>query len=371
MNNFIRNRKKQFLYLGCILFLAGTTFFFLSKDQDLPKLLSVLQKADISFLMLGFFAMLLFFSFEAAGLRLLFGSLGYQAGFSRCLRYSFIDFYFSSITPGCCGGQPSQIFYMHRDGIPPGVSSLVLLLFNLAYHAAVLIIAFSSIALGGVRLLTALGSVRYLLIFGICAQLLLIMVFFTAVFSKKLLPSCANCMIGLFSKTSLLKNQAAVSEKIHSQIGEYQQGAGYIRSHPGLLCKGILLALLHLISLYSVSFWVYRALGLSHFNLITLIAMQSVLTLSVESLPIPGGMGITESCFLVLYGSIFGGGLVIPALLLCRGLNYYVFLLVGGAASALPGRPLSPSVKALSRRSSVSPGKNAAKSARSHAVSGI
>lgn len=73
---------------------------------------------------------------------------------------------------------------------------------------------------------------------------------------------------------------------------------------------------------------------LSGFTLCDLIAAQVALTLCVESLPIPGGMGVTESGFLLIYASIFGSKLVVPALLLTRGLNYYTGLLIGGIASA-------------------------------------
>ena len=61
--------------------------------------------------------------------------------------------------------------------------------------------------------------------------------------------------------------------------------------------------------------------------------MQASLTLSFESLPIPGGIGVAESSFLLLFGGVFGSTFVLPAMLLCRGLNYYLCLAVSGLVS--------------------------------------
>ena len=116
---------------------------------------------------------------------------------------------------------------------------------------------------------------------------------------------------------------------------EYQHGAAYIKKHPLLLCRTFLFTLLHLLSLYSVPIFVYQAFGLSGMGPVTLIALQAILTLSVESLPLPGGMGAAEKGFLMVYGSMFGPALILPATLVCRGINYYSFLIIGGIVTAI------------------------------------
>lgn len=41
-----------------------------------------------------------------------------------------------------------------------------------------------------------------------------------------------------------------------------------------------------------------------------------------------GGMGISEKLFLVIFAPIFGTGLLLPGMILSRGLGYYTELLV-------------------------------------------
>ena len=47
-------------------------------------------------------------------------------------------------------------------------------------------------------------------------------------------------------------------------------------------------------------------------------------------LPLPGGMGICETLFLNIFSPVFGG-LLLPGMVLSRGLGYYGELLISAA----------------------------------------
>ena len=51
--------------------------------------------------------------------------------------------------------------------------------------------------------------------------------------------------------------------------------------------------------------------------------LQAVISVSVDMLPLPGGMGISEGLFMVIFKKVFGEALLIPGLILSRGLGYY------------------------------------------------
>lgn len=329
----VENKKKQAISLLVILGMIGVTAYFLLRENELPQLFHLIAGVDLRYLLIGALVMFLFFCLEATSIRILLRSFSYPLPFSRCLNYSLIDFYFSSITPGCCGGQPSQIYYMYRDGIHVSSSSLALLLFNLCYHIGMMIIIACSLLIGGRALWSSLGILKYLMIYGAGAQLFLIFAFFAAVFSRRLMPMAVAAVLRVLAKLHIVKNPEAARQKVDAQIQEYQRGAAYMKANPLILLKILGLATLHLLSLYSIPFWIYKAFGLSGSSFLLIVAMQASLTLSFESLPIPGGIGVAESSFLLLFGGVFGSALVLPAMLLCRGLNYYLCLAVSGLVS--------------------------------------
>ena len=60
------------------------------------------------------------------------------------------------------------------------------------------------------------------------------------------------------------------------------------------------------------------------------MGLQLLLSVSVEMMPLPGAVGISESVFLVLYDAIFGARYLYSAVVLSRGISYYLPLLVSG-----------------------------------------
>ena len=51
-------------------------------------------------------------------------------------------------------------------------------------------------------------------------------------------------------------------------------------------------------------------------------------------LPLPGGMGISEAMFLDIFGGIFGSALLLPAMVISRGISYYTQLVLCGLVTA-------------------------------------
>lgn len=46
------------------------------------------------------------------------------------------------------------------------------------------------------------------------------------------------------------------------------------------------------------------------------------------ALPLPGGMGISEKLFMEMFLPIFGSTLLLPGMILSRGLGYYTELII-------------------------------------------
>ena len=58
-----------------------------------------------------------------------------------------------------------------------------------------------------------------------------------------------------------------------------------------------------------------------------MLFLQAVISVSVDMLPLPGGMGISETLFLTIFTPVFGT-LLLPGMVLSRGLGDYGELLI-------------------------------------------
>ena len=61
--------------------------------------------------------------------------------------------------------------------------------------------------------------------------------------------------------------------------------------------------------------------------MINIVLLQGMISVAVDMLPLPGGMGISEKLFLEMFVPVFGT-ITLPAMIVSRGLGYYTELLV-------------------------------------------
>ena len=101
-------------------------------------------------------------------------TMGYRLKPLQALKYSMIGFYFSSITPSSSGGQPAQVYFMKKDNIEVGHSSLSLLVMVMFYQIAMLGSALVLFLLQGALIRQNFGGVIYLVIYGAAVNLILI-----------------------------------------------------------------------------------------------------------------------------------------------------------------------------------------------------
>ncbi len=327
--------KKNRLHLLFTGFLALLTFALLLRSDGKMTFLQSIKQADLRFLLVGLIALFLFLLMEALSLQTLFKSFNIRPGLPRIFRYTLADFYVSSITPGACGGQPTKLYFMGRDNIPLGVSSLCVLLFNTCYHISMLLIVAAAWLTGSLQPITSHTGLRWLFLYGTLIQLALVIVFISLAFSKTLAPKLLHALIHTLSKVKLIREAQKWHTRLDEQTALYHSGSTYFRNNPGVLIRTLIYTTLHLLLLYSLPYWVYRSLGLSGVGLLTLLFLQAGLTIGVESLPLPGGLGANEGGFLVVFAGIFPKEILLSALFLSRGLNYYLGLTIGGISTWL------------------------------------
>ncbi|MBC8542884.1 lysylphosphatidylglycerol synthase transmembrane domain-containing protein [Bianquea renquensis] len=333
MSSFMEDKKKMWVSTLFLVALMAGTFFFLLRDISWSMLMDTLRKVNPIFIPLGFALMVCFVACEAINIRMILRQVGMRVPFFRCLRYSFVGFYFSSITPSASGGQPAQAYYMNKEGIPVSLSSLTLLVIVAIYQLVMMIYAlvcfiwkFEFVS-GGVQ------GIGFLVIFGFIFNSCLFFFIVATIFSKKWLRKGIMACAGFLHRVHILKDLAKVEKWLDRQIREYQEGAAFIRRNPKVLGKVLLVTVVQLSCQFLVPYCVYLAFGLRQYGPMDLIAVQALLNVAVVALPLPGAVGATEGSFLLVYKLFFSQTQILPAMLLSRGISFYGFVVISGIVS--------------------------------------
>ncbi len=107
----------------------------------------------------------------------------------------------------------------------------------------------------------------------------------------------------------------------------YRETAAYLKAHKGVIVSVILITFVQRMALFAVTWMVYLSLRLKGTPAQDIVLLQGVISVSVDMLPLPGGMGISETLFLKIFRTVFAV-LTLPAMVLSRGLSYYSQLLI-------------------------------------------
>ena len=322
------DKRKSLVGIGLILALMLFTGYMLFRDMSFSRLAGTLSQLNPLWLLAGLGMMFLFVGSEAMCSRIILGRLGHKVRYRRCLGYSFVGFYVSSITPSATGGQPAQVYYMSRDNIPAAHGALNMMLIAVCYQVVVigyaLVCALTHFDLvrnlgGGLGLLLLYGT----LVNGVLTAGMLCLMF---------LPNAARKLTGgvlrLLVKVHIIRDEEKARQRLEKQMEEYRRGAECVKANPGMVPALLAITVVQLTALFSVPVMVYFAFGLSGSSPLNIIATQALVTLAVSNLPLPGAVGASEGGFVTAMALFFGAGLVTPAVLVSRGISFYSFLLL-------------------------------------------
>ena len=124
MNNYKKTIKNLIIFILLIII----TFALIFQNQDFGKILNIAFSVNKIYVLLGIIAMTCYFILEGANIKNILNALGENTTLTKAFKYSLIGFFFSGITPAATGGQPMEIYTMHKDGIKVAYGTMALLL---------------------------------------------------------------------------------------------------------------------------------------------------------------------------------------------------------------------------------------------------
>ncbi|MGN0614754.1 lysylphosphatidylglycerol synthase transmembrane domain-containing protein [Ruminococcus flavefaciens] len=317
--------------IGLILVITLFTLNLIFKEQELPEIISDLKLADPRWIALGAAAAIFFVAGESSIIHYMLRVLDQKTSFLRCLKYSFIGFFFSYITPSSTGGQPMQMYHMKKDKIKIGYSTLIMLLITIAYKSVLVLLALGFLIFNFDTVALYAEDMKWLIVLGFALNLafisLLLLVFIKPIWARAL----GIKVVELLTKLHIMKrrNKEKYTEKLIRICDTYAMGADYIKKNLSVVFNVFLMTAVQRICLFSITWIIYRAYGMNETRYIDILTIQIMIAVAVEMLPLPGAAGITEGCFLLAFTEIFTMERVKPALLISRGLNFYLILLIG------------------------------------------
>jgi len=288
----------------------------------------------------GVYALIALLLFGAAllaeGLKryvLLRASIRHNGLFGVGVRTAVISKYYDYITPFGSGGQPMEIYYMRKKGVPgPLASGISVTCYALGLFATVFITAAMLIWKG---FMGVTPVIKILAIIGLVANIIVPL----GVLIFSIMPKVGDFLVKVVAKIlgflHLSKNTEAFREKAIDTVKEY---ARCIIFFFGKYSVSTLLVfffgLCYNVAIYSIPYFIIRMCGVpaenvDYFEVFTLCL---ICFSTVTIFPTPGNSGAAEISFYSIFSAYLltlGSGVLFWGVISWRIATYYLFILSG------------------------------------------
>lgn len=307
------------------------------QSQDVGASIAALRSMGFVWIVLAIGSYLLFGAADAFSLWHFLRLRGCRVSFWHMLFVANAGLYYSNITPGASGGQPMQIYYLHKEGVPLGLASSALVVRFFSFQAMLSIIS-TALWIGYSDFIgQQLGGHIWIFIVGYVYNLVLVLGLVLVAMNKKIVRFFISLFIRAGVKLRIVKSEAASRQKWEDALTSFHDSIIMLRDHPSELLVQLVIGAVQLMALMTVLYFVYLGLGLRGADYGQLMALDVVQYVSAAYIPTPGASGAQEVAFSMYFGNLFTDGTSFAGLILWRFFTYYLSLIIGAVITVLYG----------------------------------
>jgi len=325
-----KEKWKKVLNAVFVLSIFILTMWMVFRGENFREVWCFLTTADIKYVVLSIIFVVFFILGEAIVICYLFRTLGIKTKFFNCCLYSFIGFFYSCVTPSASGGQPMQVIAMRKDKIPVASSTVVLAIVTITYKMVLVLSGLAVLLIRPEGIMKYLEPVETVVYIGMALNVICIAILLNLVFYPKTIRSWAERCLALWNRIRPSKNPEKQKKRLENLLSQYTGTAEYFKTHKHVILHVLLITLVQRHMLFFVTWFTYRAFGLSGESMPVIVTLQAMISVASDMLPLPGGMGASENLFLAIFEPIFGENLILPGMVISRGISYYSQMLISG-----------------------------------------
>jgi len=239
--------------------------------------------------------------------------------------------FFNGITPLATGGQPMEVYEMHKRGIDYKSGANIVIQNYIVFQIALVFWAIVSIILNQVlNLFKYIPVLKQLTIIGFIINFVILLVLFLISFSKRFNKTLITFIINVLAKIKIVKEKDKSIEKWSKTCDEYYENAKVLLNNKKVFFKCILFQIISLGIYYVLPLYIAYSLNLGeNLTILNTIAASSYIYVMGCYVPIPGASGGMEFAFLGFFGNFLDASPLKAVLILWRFMTYYIPTIVG------------------------------------------
>ena len=129
---------------GLILIVLGLVLYFSLKDNYL-EIVSLIKSIDLWSIILAILFVCFYRFLSGSSLYYLVENSKKKISMLKAFQINFIIMFFHGVTPFNTGGQPMEVYYLHKENIPVGKATNIVLQNFILYQTALILVGIVTI----------------------------------------------------------------------------------------------------------------------------------------------------------------------------------------------------------------------------------
>lgn len=325
---------KKILNYGFIVLMIGVTIWVFIKKGELTRIPRVFVDTNKYYLLLGFLCMIAFWACDATIIYSMKKMMKLKGNIVKSFKLTMIGQYFSAITPFATGGQPAQVYSMVKDSIPVGKATSVLINKFIIYQVVVTLYSIFMFILKVSLVYSQINGALPFVMTGLILNFAGLIVISGLFLNGKIIKKVAIVVLKFLKMIKIIKNTEKYEMKLDHEILDYMKSIKKIMENKWMALRIVFITIIQLTFHFSITYFIYVALGFRNATYLDIISLQSLLYMAVSFIPTPGTAGAAETGFFMFFKGILSGKVFI-ALLLWRGISFYFNIMVSGSVTLI------------------------------------
>lgn len=326
MKNFNVKKNSLIVFILTILILV-----FVLKDNFKEVIIDIYH-ANYLLVFIAIIVFLLAYFFDSLSYYYVVKQYKEDYTVKKAMRLNILTHFFNGITPLASGGQPMQLYVLHKDKVRMRDASTCVIQFYVIYQMALMIITpiclLYSLILHYIKIPE---FTKHMFIIGIIINIGILLFLIFVSFNKRFNKTVVRLLIKFLAKLHIVKDKNKTIEKWDNNCDEFYESAKLMKKNKKTFIKGVALQILQLLFKLSIPLIVTLAVGADNtLNLLNTIALSCFVTVCSCYVPIPGATGGVEYAFGSFFSTFIAEGSIRAILILWRFITYFFPVILGG-----------------------------------------
>lgn len=333
----LRALKKNLFVIITLVLTIGVLLYCLVTTNGVGTLWYLINRLVPQWVFLAVFGVVATWLLEGFVLHLLCLHLYPEWSYGRSFAVGLIGLLYSALTPFSTGGQPMQIYSMHKMGMDTGKAGSIIAVKTITYQIVMVLYSLVAVAAKLRFFQTNVSNFSFVTIIGLVSNSVFIALVFLFMVSETMTDRMVTGAIRLLHRVKLVRHPKERYEKIHGQLAMFHDASRLMGNSTRLYLTAMGITVFQITLNSLIPYFIYRSFGMKSASVATMVSAQVFVQMVSAFVPLPGASGGAEGSFYIFFGMFFRSA-ILSAILLWRFLTYYANIIFGALAAYIGGK---------------------------------